>query len=49
VPVQVKINATQFLTGVKSVRTSGLYSVALKADGTIWAWGYTMAGATNSL
>jgi len=47
VPVQVKINATQFLTGVKSVRTSGLYSVALKADGTIWAWGYTMAGATN--
>lgn len=46
-PVQVKINATQFLTGVKTVWAAGLYSVALKADGTAWAWGYKGSGTTS--
>ena len=39
--VQVKVSATTFLTGVKSVRVGEIQSIALKKDGTVWIWGYS--------
>ena len=39
VPVQV-----QGLSSVKAVAAGLMYSVALKDDGTVWAWGYNKNG-----
>lgn len=39
-PVQVLgADGTGFLTGVSTVSTGGGYDVAVKNDGTVWAWG----------
>ncbi|MGH7493184.1 MAG: T9SS type A sorting domain-containing protein [bacterium] len=39
-PVQVKgVGGTGNLTNVKAIAGGGLFSLALKADGTVWAWG----------
>jgi alpha-tubulin suppressor-like RCC1 family protein len=32
------------LTGVKAVAAGGYHSLALKNDGTVWAWGYNLYG-----
>ncbi len=44
-PVQVKDTAgTGFLTGITAVDNGNGYSLALKNDGTIWAWGVNTNG-----
>ncbi|MBI2933280.1 MAG: hypothetical protein HYY16_16670 [Planctomycetes bacterium] len=35
---------TAFLTGVVAIGVSGMHSLALKEDGTVWAWGNNFAG-----
>lgn len=40
-PVQVKgPNGTGYLTGVIAITTGDYHALALKADGTVWTWGY---------
>jgi alpha-tubulin suppressor-like RCC1 family protein len=44
-PTQVKEpNGLGFLTGVKAVAGGNDYSLAVKSDGTVWAWGLNNAG-----
>ena len=45
-PVQVKgAGGSGYLTGVTAISTSGGdHSLALKSDGTVWAWGYNSNG-----
>ncbi|HQN77474.1 MAG TPA: hypothetical protein PLP45_04185 [Syntrophales bacterium] len=44
-PVQVKgPGGAGFLTGVKAVAAGGSHSLALKEDGTVWAWGFNYYG-----
>ncbi|MHB1127541.1 MAG: RCC1 domain-containing protein [Bacillota bacterium] len=44
-PVQVKgVGGSGYLTGVVSVAAGGTHSLALRSDGTIWAWGYNTYG-----
>ena len=45
IPVQVKDAAgTGFLSGITAIAAGNNYSLALKADGTVWAWGYNGYG-----
>ena len=48
-PVQVEgVGGTGFLTGVSSVAGGGLHSLALKNDGTVYAWGYNSTGGLGN-
>lgn len=45
VPVQVKgAGGIGVLTGVVAIAGGGFHSLALKSDGTVWAWGYDEDG-----
>ncbi|MBX7210334.1 MAG: cadherin-like beta sandwich domain-containing protein [Verrucomicrobiaceae bacterium] len=45
VPVQVKgEGGVGFLTGCTAVAAREQFSLALKSDGTVWAWGYNSGG-----
>ncbi|MFA7150813.1 MAG: prepilin-type N-terminal cleavage/methylation domain-containing protein [Candidatus Paceibacterota bacterium] len=45
VPIQVKgVGGVNYLTNVKSVAAGGRFSLALKNDGTVWAWGDNWSG-----
>jgi len=44
-PAQVKgADGVGFLTGVKLISAGGYHSLAVKNDGTLWAWGYNEYG-----
>jgi len=43
-PVQVMAAANKPLTGVKAITAGANHSVALKTDGTVWAWGNNGSG-----
>jgi alpha-tubulin suppressor-like RCC1 family protein len=44
-PVQVKgVGGTGYLTDVIAISAGGSHSLALKLDGTVWAWGYNEYG-----
>jgi alpha-tubulin suppressor-like RCC1 family protein len=44
-PVQVTgAGGTGYLTGVQAIAASGTHSLALKGDGTVWAWGNNTNG-----
>jgi RHS repeat-associated protein len=44
-PVQVRgPGGTGFLTGASKITAGGAHSLALKGDGTLWAWGYNGSG-----
>ena len=40
------VSVTRLTSGVQSISVGSAFSMALKADGTVWAWGY---GATGQL
>jgi len=45
VPVQVKGEAgTGFLSGITDIAAGSFHSLALRDDGTVWAWGYNFFG-----
>ena len=53
-PVQVKgAGGSGYLTGVTAISASSSHNLALKNDGTVWAWGYNYEGqlgdGTNTL
>ncbi|MCL2149493.1 MAG: hypothetical protein FWH51_00975 [Dehalococcoidia bacterium] len=44
-PVQVRgLGGAGFLTDIVTVAAGNYYTVALKEDGTVWAWGYNSQG-----
>jgi alpha-tubulin suppressor-like RCC1 family protein len=43
-PVQAKLAGGVPLGGITAVAASGYYSVALKSDGSVWAWGNNAYG-----
>jgi alpha-tubulin suppressor-like RCC1 family protein len=48
-PVQVEgVGGTGFLSGVSSVAGGGLHSLALKTDGSVYAWGYNGTGGLGN-
>jgi len=49
-PVQVKggESGEEFLTDIVAISAGAAYSLALKADGTVWAWGYNHYGGTET-
>jgi alpha-tubulin suppressor-like RCC1 family protein len=50
-PTRVKTNSTTYLSGVKKIVAIGNHSLALKNDGTLWAWGentYSQLGLGTS-
>src|SRR5207302_5686964 len=48
-PVQVRgPGGTGFLTGVTKVAVGAFHSLALKADGTLWAWGSNGSGSLGN-
>jgi hypothetical protein len=49
IPVQVQgVGGSGFLTGVSSVAGGGLHSLAVKSDGTVYAWGYNGTGGLGN-
>jgi RHS repeat-associated protein len=44
VPVQVITGNHSFLTGVTKIAAGNYHSLALKSDGTVWAWGSNALG-----
>ncbi|MBN2128069.1 MAG: hypothetical protein JW741_01175, partial [Sedimentisphaerales bacterium] len=44
VPVQVVDGAGGFLTGMTAVAAGSSHSLAIRNDGTVWAWGYNYNG-----
>ncbi len=44
VPVQVMTAPGTYLDGVTAVATGGAHSLALRRNGTVWAWGYNGSG-----
>jgi hypothetical protein len=45
IPVQVKgVDGNGFLTGVVALGGGSVHSVAVKSDGTVWAWGFNSNG-----
>jgi alpha-tubulin suppressor-like RCC1 family protein len=44
IPTRVRINASTFLTSVKSIAAGTNHTVALKSDGTVVAWGLNSSG-----
>ncbi|MCD1260078.1 S8 family serine peptidase [Paenibacillus athensensis] len=48
VPVQVKDISNNNLTNVISISSGSYHTLALKSDGTVWAWGYNNAGQIGS-
>jgi alpha-tubulin suppressor-like RCC1 family protein len=43
-PVQVKTSPSTFLTNVSAIAAGLNFSLALKSDGTCWAWGHNANG-----
>ena len=43
-PVQVLSASTGALTGVVAIKAGYDHNLALKSDGTVWAWGYNVSG-----
>ena len=43
-PVQVKIDENTYLTNVRKISTSNLFTVALTTNGEAYAWGYNPKG-----
>lgn len=44
VPVPVKTSNTEMLSGIVDISAGETHSLALKDDGTVWAWGYNTKG-----
>jgi alpha-tubulin suppressor-like RCC1 family protein len=50
-PVQVKVNSSTNLTDITAIAAGAYFSLALKIDGTVWAWGsnnYGQLGIGNT-
>lgn len=44
-PIAVKdASGNNYLTGITAIAVGGNYSLALKNDGTVWAWGWNLYG-----
>jgi alpha-tubulin suppressor-like RCC1 family protein len=43
-PVMSNYSSTRPLTGITMIKAGGSHNVALKADGTVWTWGYNGLG-----
>ena len=43
-PVQVKTSESVYLTNITAIAVGQQFMIALKGDGTVWAWGYNTLG-----